>query len=131
MSSILAVVLNGTLQLEYHRDKPLPEAQLQYLDRMDQIMDAGITLADAKIATPDQLQRAQFVASSLIQALQDDNEALAAASCSYLANRIPELRQIKATTVKDQRSIDLVFDKNYASEQPIKFIKPESLKNKH
>ena len=131
MSTILAVVLNGTLQLEYHRDKPLPKAQLQYLDRMDQIMDAGIALADVQIAAPDQLQRAQFVANSLIQALQDDNEALAAASCAYLANRIPELRQVKASTVNDQRSIDLVFDKNYVPEQTIKFVKPGSLKNKH
>jgi len=130
MSSILAVVLNGTLQLEYHRDKPLPDAQHQYLDRMDQFMDSGITLGGVRINAPDQLQRAQFVASSLIQSLHDDNESLAAASCAYLATRIPELRQIKATEVNEQRSIDLVFDKHYVPEQTIKFVKPESLKNK-
>lgn len=130
MSSILAVVLNGTLQLEYHRDKPLPEAQRQYLDRMDQFMDSGIALGGERIAAPNQLQRAQFVAGSLIQSLHDDNESLAAASCAYLATRIPELRQVKATEVSEQRNIDLVFDKNYVPEQTIKFVKPESLKNK-
>ena len=130
MSSKLAVVLNGTLQLEYHRDKPLPEAQRQYLDRMDQSMDKGIELGGVQTAAPDQLQRAQFVASGLIQSLHDDNESLAAASCAYLATRIPELRQVKASEANDQRSIDLVFDKDYVPEQPIKFVKPESLKNK-
>ncbi len=130
MSSKLAVVLNGTLQLEYHRDKPLPEAQRQYLDRMDHIMDSGIELGGVKIAAPDHLQRAQFVANGLIQSLHDDNESLAAASCAYLATRIPELRQVKASEANDQRSIDLVFDKDYVPEQTIKFVKPESLKNK-
>ena len=130
MSSILAVVLNGTLQLEYHRDKPLPEAQRQYLDRMDQFMDSGIALGGERITTPNQLQRAQFVASSLMQSLHDDNESLAAASCAYLATRIPELRQVKAIEVNDQRNIDLVFDKDYVPEQTIKFVKLESLKNK-
>ena len=130
MSSKLAVVLNGTLQLEYHRDKPLPEVQRLYLDRMDQIMDNGIELGGIQIAAPDQLQRAQFVASGLIQSLHDDNESLAAASCAYLATRIPELRQVKASEANDQRSIDLVFDKDYVPEQTIKFVKPESLKNK-
>lgn len=130
MSSKLAVVLNGTLQLEYHRDKPLPEAQRQYLDRMDHIMDSGIELGGVQIAAPDHLQRAQFVANGLIQSLHDDNESLAAASCAYLATRIPELRQVKASEANDQRSIDLVFDKDYVPEQTIKFVKPESLKNK-
>lgn len=130
MSSKLAVVLNGTLQLEYHRDKPLPEAQRQFLDRMDQTMDKGIELGGIQIAAPDQLQRAQFVANGLIQSLHDDNESLAAASCAYLATRIPELRQVKASEVNKQRSIDLVFDKDYVPEQTIKFVKPESLKNK-
>jgi hypothetical protein len=130
MSSRLAVVLNGTLQLEYHRDKPLPEAQRQYLDRMDHFMDSGIALGGVQIDAPDQLQRAQFVASSLIQSLRNDNESLAAASCAYLATRIPELRQVKATDVNAQQSIDLVFDKDYVPEQTIKFVKPESLKNK-
>jgi hypothetical protein len=130
MSSKLAVVLNGTLQLEYHRDKPLPDAQQQFLDRMDQFMDDGIALGGERVAAPDQLQRAQFVANSLIQSLHDDNESLAAASCAYLAIRIPELRQVKATEVNEQRSIDMVFDKDYIPEQPIKFVKPESLKNK-
>ncbi len=130
MSSLLAVVLNGTLQLEYHRDKQLPEAQQEFLDRMDIFMDKGIALGGARIDTPDQLQRAQFVASSLIQSLRDDNESQAAASCAYLAIRIPELRQIKATEIDDRRSIDLVFDRDYAPEQPIKFVRPESLKNK-
>ncbi len=131
MSSILAVILNGTLQLEYHRDKPLPDSQRQYLDRMDQFMDDGIALGGTHIAAPDQLQRAQFVASSLIQSLHDDDESLAAASCAYLAVRIPELRQVKATEVNEQRNIDLVFDKSYVPEQTIKFVKPGSLKNKH
>lgn len=131
MTHVLAVVLNGTLELEYHRDRELPAVQRQYLSRMDQRMDAGIMLDGVSIAVPNQLQRVQFVANNLVYALRANNEVVAAASCAYLANRIPELRQIKATENNAQWHVDLVFDKEYVPEQTIKFVKPDTLKPKH
>lgn len=131
MTDVLAVVLNGTLELEYHRKRELSDPQRRYLQRMDQQMDAGITVGDVAIPAPNQLQRAQFVATSLIHALRANNEPVAAASCAYLANRIPALRQIKATQHNAQWHVDLVFDKAYVPEQTIKFVKPDALKPRH
>ena len=42
MNNIMAVFLNGIAQLEYDRDKLLPDHQAAYLDKMDARMDAGI-----------------------------------------------------------------------------------------
>lgn len=131
MTDVLAVVLNGTLELEYHRTRELPTPQREYLQQMDQRMDAGISLGGVVIATPNQLERAQFVATSLVHALSANNEPVAAASCAYLANRIPALRQIKATEHNTQWHVDLVFDKDYVPEQTIKFVNPDTLKPRH
>ena len=74
MSNVMAVLLNGTAQIEYNREIALPARQRDYLDRMDQDMDAGIQLGNRFIDVPDQLQRAQFVALHLVQSLLVDNE---------------------------------------------------------
>ncbi len=41
---------NSVAQIEYHRGKPLAEAQRAYLDQMDQQMDAGIQLGGAPVS---------------------------------------------------------------------------------
>lgn len=112
----LTVVINGDSILEYDRDKGLPAQQSAYLDRMDRQMDTGLTLNGEVIASPDQLQRAQFVALHLIEALRDENEAQAAASCAYLANRIPELKQVRVEDTGAGLHVDLVFDRAYSRE---------------
>lgn len=116
MSNIMAVLLNGIAQLEYDRDKALPPQQELYLDKMDQKMDQGIENGDTVIPDPDLNQRAQFVAGNLAHAILSDQEATAAALCSYLANRLPELKQVKITQSGDDNSelsIELVFDEEY------------------
>lgn len=116
MSNIMAVLLNGIAQLEYDRDKALPPQQELYLDKMDQKMDLGIENGDTFIPDPDLNQRAQFVAGNLAHAILSDQEATAAALCSYLANRLPELKQVKITQSGDDNSelsIELVFDEEY------------------
>lgn len=116
MSNIMAVLLNGIAQLEYDRDKALPPQQELYLDKMDQKMDQGIENGDTLIPDPDLNQRAQFVAGNLAHAILSDQEATAAALCSYLANRLPELKQVKITQSGDDNSelsIELVFDEEY------------------
>ncbi len=123
----LTVVLNGESQLEYDRGKILPDDQRAYLDRMDARMDDGIRLGGSDITRPDGLQRAQFVAEQLMQAVQDGNEALAAATCAYLAQRIPDLRQVRGVQKDDGTAVDLVFDRDFAPELKLNFVKPEFL----
>ena len=124
MSEPLVVVLDGVSQVEYQRGVPLEPAQRDYLDRLDQRMDAGIELGGRRIDQPDALQRAQFIAQQLLDAVQAGNEAVAAATCAYLANRIPDLKQVRAVTRAGLLSFDLVFDKPYVKEVKVDFVRP-------
>lgn len=58
LSSSLAVVLDGVPRLECQQAKPLPVTQLQYLDRLDRDMGAGIDLGGRRIESPNAPQRA-------------------------------------------------------------------------
>ena len=124
MTETLVVVLDGVSQLEYGRATPLAPAQRDYLDRLDQSMDAGIELGGLRIDQPNPLQRAQYIALQLLQAVQAGNEAVAAATCAYLANRIPDLQQIRASTRAGLLSFDLVFDKAFTREVKVEFMRP-------
>lgn len=113
-SGELAVVLNGERVLQYDRSQPLPDHQRDYLDKMDRDMDLGIQIDGSLVPDPDPLQRAQFVAGHLIWALKEDRDAHAAAACSYLAVRIPSLKQVRAVDKPAGNSrIELVFDEGY------------------
>ncbi|HEY9199408.1 MAG TPA: hypothetical protein VIR60_08580 [Gammaproteobacteria bacterium] len=118
------MVLDGVSQLEYQRAMPLEPAQREYLDRLDRRMDAGIEFDGRRIEQPNPLQRAQFIALQLLAAVQAGNEGVAAATCAYLANRVPDLKQVRATTRGGLLSFDLVFDKAYAKEVKVEFMRP-------
>ena len=118
----LVVLVNGELRLEYDRSKVLSDRQRVYLDRMDRQMDPGIRVGDDWVEQPEPMQRASFVAGQLVDALQRDDEGLIAACCSYLANRLPELKQIKARILGGGFSVELVFDKAYVKEVPLDFV---------
>ena len=114
----LTVVINGGAVLKFDRGKPVPGHQRQYLDNMDKRMDQGIELSGKSIENPNALQRIQFVASSMINALSEENDTLAAAMCTYLAKRMPDLDQVKAAYKDDSGlSIELVFDRSYEKAQ--------------
>lgn len=117
----LIVLVNGEAQVEYQRGKQLPDAQRAYLDRMDEQMNGGIPLGGVPVERPELLQRAQFVAVQLIQALQTGNEALTAAGCAYLANRLPDLTQVRSRLVGDRFSTELVFNQPYVKEVAVSF----------
>jgi len=95
---------------------------MRSLDHMDQKMDAGIRLGSDWVENPDPMQRAKFVAVNLIEALQQNSEGLVAASCAYLANRLPALKQVKAKLLGGGFSVELVFDKPYVKETTVDFI---------
>ena len=123
MSDIMVVLLNGEALFEYDRTKPLPEHQEKYLDQMDKKMDSGITLGNEHIANPDQQQRAQFIAFTLVTAIQQDNEAVIAAMSSYLATRYPDLKQVKADTDQESKKVmfDLIFDQEHKNQVKVSF----------
>lgn len=127
MSNLFAVIINGVAQVEYRRDVPLSSKQREYLDRMDQEMDAGFEMGGNFHANPSVAERTQFVASQLIQSIQTNNEQRTAATCSYLADRIKELKQIKATVDENgSMDVDLVFTENYSNQVPVSFSTPAS-----
>lgn len=124
MNEPLVVVLDGVSQLEYQRGLALAPGQQAYLDRLDARMDGGIALGGRHVERPDALQRAQFIAQQLLDAVQEGNEAVAAACCAYLARRIPELKQVRATTRGGLLSVELVFDKAFVKEVKVEFVRP-------
>ena len=121
MSNVLAVLLNGIAQLEYDRTKPLPPHQAAYLDKMDTKMNSGISIGNESINNPDINQRARFIAANLLSAMKSDDEEMSAALCTWLANRLPDLKQIKMHEDGDRVSIDLVFDEEYSKQTAVSF----------
>ncbi len=118
MSGIFVVLVNGDSQIEYDRARSLPAKQIEFLDKMDLKMTQGIVLNGSTIADPDIVQRAQFVSMQLIAALIDSNDQLIAATCAYLANRLPDLKQLK---VDENYNFDLVFDEEYKNKVQVAF----------
>jgi hypothetical protein len=123
MSNLLGVLINGIAQLEYDRDKPLPDHQAVYLEKMDEKMKLGIEIGNEIIENPDINQRAQFVAANLLNAMQTGNEEMSAALCTWLANRLPDLKQVKYNENGEEVSIDLVFDEDYGKQAAVTFSK--------
>ena len=123
MKTIFAVLLNGIAQIEYDRNKPLPDYQAAYLDKMDKKMDAGILIDNTTIEHPDLNQRAQFVAANLHATIKSNDEEMTAALCTWLANRLPDLQQLRFEEDGDRVSIDLVFDEAYQKQTAVSFNK--------
>ncbi|MBK5939115.1 hypothetical protein CCR96_07595 [Halochromatium roseum] len=116
----MAVLLNGIAQVEYDRNKPLPDYQGAYLDKMDRKMEAeGIDVDGVRIRAPDLGQRAQFVAANLAHAIRDNDEALVAAMTTWLAQRMPDLKQVKLRELEEGFEIDLDFAEDYIKQHPV------------
>lgn len=123
----LAVVIDGQKILHYDRNNTLPQVQQQYLDKMDQKMAQGIEYGTEVIGQPSNTQRAQYVANLLINALKENDDPLAAATCAYLATRFPDLQQVKSRQKNGNNLIELVYDRSFeqaSREKPITFAKP-------
>lgn len=107
-NSLMIVTHNGTAVLEYYRDKPLPEQQLAYLEKMDRSMDNGISIGERQITSPTADERLEFVAGQLYQALIADNDPMIAAMCAYLALRKPDAAEIKFLDNEEAVSIEIL-----------------------
>lgn len=123
MNNIMAVLINGIAQLEYDRNKALTDYQLTYLDQMDKKMDQGISIDGENIESPGFNQKIQFVTANMLSAIKSDNEGMTSALCTYLATRLPDLKQVKVIEEGDDMSIDLVFDEGYKGQVSVGFTK--------
>jgi len=121
MSNMMAVFLDGIAQLEYNRDQLLPDHQAAYLDKMDSKMNEGIVVGNEKVENPDLNQRAQFAAANLLHALNTDDESMAAAMCSYLAIRLPDLKQVRFEAQDGEVTIELIYDEEYSKQVAVDF----------
>lgn len=133
--NILHILFNEEAVLEFDRSKSIPEIQSQYLDNMDDRMNEGIQLGEDFIAPPNPLQKAQFVANSMVNALlkQDYNQAIA--MCTYLGVRLSDLKQVICNGRDDDNGIkiEFVYDKDFErdsevlklQEQVIQFFDPK------
>lgn len=121
MSNIMAVLINDIAQLEYDRDKPLTEYQENYLKSMDEKMAAGINIAGTFIEKPDTNQKIQFITTNLLNAMKSSDEGMSSALCTYIAARLPDLKQIKIKENDDGVTIDLVFDEHYRGQTQVAF----------
>ena len=129
MQSKLVVVVNGQAVIEYDRNKRLPGHQREFLDKMDADMQQGVEIGGEQIPNPDIKARAKYVAIHLINAIMNEHDGMIAASCAYLANRLPELKQIKVNEQNDEFSFDLVFDQEYNNAVNVQF--DPSINKKH
>ena len=121
MSNIMAVLINSIAQLEYDRDKPLTDYQLTYLEKMDEKMDQGIIIDGETIDSPELSQKVQFVVANMLSAMKEDNEGVTSSLCTYLAVRLPELKQIKINEESEGVSIDMVYDEEYKGQTSVSF----------
>ncbi len=125
MSEKMTVLVNGIAQVEYRRDVPLVERQRAYLAKMDAQMDNGIPLDGETVDHPDRLQRARYVALTLAEAILQEREAETAATCSWLAERIPDLQQVRIDAGEDgQVRVELIFDRPLENQVKVQFPMP-------
>ncbi len=117
----MAVLINDIAQLEYDRDKPLTDYQQTYLNSMDEKMASGINIDGTFIEKPDTNQKIQFITANLLNAMKSDDEGMSSALCTYIATRLPDLKQIKIKDNNDEITIDLVFDEHYKGQAQVAF----------
>jgi len=110
MPTKLRVILNGEEVFAYEKNTRHPGKQRELLDNMDLDMDEGIEINGELIESPDKMQRAQYVAMSLLYGIQMDGDGLISASCGYLVTRLPDLKQVRAVESGEEVTMELIFD---------------------
>ncbi len=104
MPRVITILINGEPALVYDAEQRLPARQRRFLDEMDAEMDGR----GAPGRPPGPWERARWVANELIAALQDRRDAVVWAACAWLADRLPDLEQIRATGQGEEMVIELI-----------------------
>lgn len=119
--TMLAIVVNDQLTLQYDREKALPAHQQEYLAKLDSKFDQGIELQGEFLQQPDMEQRAKYMALSLMEGIIYQEDAKAAVSMAWLATRLPDLKQVKAIVDEQGTQFDLIFDREYQPHTVVEF----------
>ena len=109
MHNSLSIYINGEIILQYDKNTRHPGKQRQFMDNMDLDMDEGIEINGQVISSPDNMQRANYVAMNLLHGIEIKNDGLISATCAYIVNRYPELKQIRSIEKGDEITMDLIF----------------------
>ena len=89
---------------------------------MDKKMKQGIEIDGVMVKDPDTSAKAQFVVANMLDAMKQNNEGLTSALCTYLADRQPDLKQIKIKEVDGEVSIEFVYDEEYKGQAKVDFV---------
>lgn len=119
--SLLAIVVNDELMLQFDRSKELPERQQQHLAKLDAKFDQGIELQGETLHKPNIEQKARYMALSMMEGIMYQEDAKAAVSMAWLATRLPDLKQVKAIVDENGSRFDLIFDREYQPHQVVPF----------
>lgn len=110
MSNRLSVYINNNNVLNYDKNTRHPGKQRQFFDGMDLDMNNGIEINDEIINSPTQMQRANYVAMSLLYGLERKDEGMISATCGYLVDRLPDLKQVRAIDKGEEITMELIFN---------------------
>lgn len=108
MGQYLTIYINEESVFDYDGTASLDSSRLEFLNKMDTDMNCGIKIQGESINEPDADQRAKFVVMNLIRALQQENDAIITASCTYLTHRIPELTEVHARNNEGPIKIEFI-----------------------
>ena len=73
-------------------------------------MDEGLELNGEMIDSPDEMQRASYIAMSLLYGIETKNNDMVSITCAYLANRLPDLKQNRAIEEGQDVTLNFIFD---------------------
>lgn len=110
MTKPLSVYFNNIKVYEYDKNTRQPGTQRRFYNEMDLDMEQGIELNSEIINSPDKMQRAHYVVMNLLYGIEKNDDGLISATCGYLANRLPELKQIHATDKGEDIILDLLLN---------------------
>ena len=125
--SPLVIVINSKKEFEYFRDRSLNDKQLRDIEKVELKLNQGIQLGSNFIQNPSDSDKALFLAMQLISSIEQNDDQKIALICAYLATRYPQLKQIKISRRDDDLSIELINDKTFIDQTPIKFIARKDL----
>ena len=109
MADTLSIFINAKEVLKYDIPARQTGIERRFLDEMDQDLDQGIQLNDELIESPDKMQRASYVAMSLLYGIETENNDMVSIACAYLANRLPGLTQVRAIEQGQDVSLDFIY----------------------
>jgi len=107
MKNSFKVTLNEQIIYSYI-DKPAPARLRRYLDEIESHMERGIKLGEQHVEKPSDLQKLQYVAMQLFNALDNKNLNKAEVMSAYLKNRNADLREICVTQMDDVINLKLI-----------------------